>query len=136
MLRWSDLPWAPNAGTLRQFAALCSILLFGLAIVFREQHVLVSALTASALVFPLCALIFPALVRTIFVAWFVLAFPVGWLVSHTILAAIFFGIFTPLGWLFRSIGRDPLALRQASGRETYWTTKPAVIDTSRYLRQF
>ena len=38
----------------------------------------------------------------------VLAFPIGWTVSQVMLALMFFGLFTPIGLVFRLIGRDPL----------------------------
>ena len=38
----------------------------------------------------------------------VLAFPIGWTVSQVILAVMFYGLFTPIGLVFRLIGRDPL----------------------------
>ena len=38
----------------------------------------------------------------------VLAFPIGWTVSQVILLLMFYGLFTPIGLVFRLIGRDPL----------------------------
>ena len=46
--------------------------------------------------------------RLIYVGWMVLAFPIGWTVSQVMLALMFFGLFTPIGLVFRLIGRDPL----------------------------
>ena len=62
--------------------------------------------------------------RPIYVGWMVLAFPIGWTVSQAMLALMFYGLFTPIGLLFRLIGRDPLQLSRRSGLETYWTPKP------------
>ena len=81
-------------------------------------------------------LVRPRLVRPIFVAWTVLAFPIGWAVSRLALAAVFFGVVTPIGLAFRLIGRDPLRLRPEPGRPSYWEPRPATADPARYLRQY
>ena len=46
----------------------------------------------------------------------VLAFPIGWTVSQVMLAMMFFGLFTPIGLVFRLIGRDPLHRARPPGR--------------------
>ena len=50
----------------------------------------------------------PDWLRPIYVGWMVLAFPIGWTVSQLILGVIFCGVFTPIGLVFRLMGRDPL----------------------------
>ena len=78
----------------------------------------------------------PAAIRPVFVGWMVLAFPIGWAVSNLLLAAVFYGLFTPLAVLFRLLGRDALALRARPGAATYWVPRPAPADVRRYFRQF
>ena len=78
----------------------------------------------------------PEWVRFIYVGWMVLAFPIGWTVSQVMLAMMFFGLFTPIGLVFRLIGRDPLHRARPSGRESYWDPKPAPADLRRYFKQF
>jgi hypothetical protein len=66
----------------------------------------------------------------------VLAFPIGWTVSRLVLAAVFYGLFTPIGLVFRLMGRDPLARRPPHDVVSYWTEKPDRADVRRYFRQF
>ena len=66
----------------------------------------------------------------------VLAFPIGWTVSQVMLALMFFGLFMPIGLVFRLIGRDPLRRTRPSGRESYWDPKPTPTDLRRYFKQF
>ena len=73
---------------------------------------------------------------TVLVTW-VLAFPIGWLISHVILAVLFYGILTPVGFMFRLIGRDPLSRRRAAvAPATYWTAKRKPASTREYFNQF
>src|SRR5262245_50897247 len=55
-----------------------------------------------------CSLLFPRANRVLFVAISVLGYPIGWVVSHVVLALLFFGVFTPAGLLLRALGRDPM----------------------------
>ena len=138
-MQWSDIPFRPATRTLRQFAGLW-ILFFGFGAVWQA---LVKGNTTAAVVLGLLAvtvgpvgLVWPRVVRPIFVGWMVVVFPIGWVVSKVILAVLFYGLFTPIGLLFRLLGRDPLARRRRRDLSTYWTPKALPDDPKRYLRQF
>jgi hypothetical protein len=66
----------------------------------------------------------------------VLAFPIGWTISQVVLALLFYGLFAPIGLVFRLIGRDPLHRARQPGKESYWTAKATPSDLRRYLKQF
>lgn len=74
--------------------------------------------------------------RLLFVLLGVVAFPIGWLVSHVVLAVLFFGVLTPIGVLFRLLGRDPLERAFEREKPTYWVDLPEVTDKRDYFRQF
>ncbi len=135
----TESPFAPSARTLRQFAGLW-VLFFGLLAcqaAFRSDHPTVAlALAGLAVTVEPLGLVKPAAFRPVFLAWMGLAYPTGWVVSHLLLGALFYGLFTPLGWLFRLIGRDALCRRPQVGEMTYWTAKPVAADPSQYFRQF
>lgn len=82
------------------------------------------------------ALVWPEGNRPLFVALSVVAFPIGWVFSHAVLVVIFYLIVTPVGLLFRLMGRDSLARRFDPERESYWVDLPEPSDKSYYFRQF
>ena len=82
------------------------------------------------------SLALPEANRPLFVALVVVTFPIGFIVSHMVLALLFFGILTPVALFFRLTGRDPLARRFEPSRESYWSDLPEVTDTKDYFRQF
>jgi hypothetical protein len=88
-----------------------------------------------ALLLVVVGLIWPTLLRPVFISAMVVTFPLGWLVSHLLLLALFFGLFTPLALVFRIFGRDALALRMRPEYKTYWTDKPAALGVRSYFRQ-
>jgi hypothetical protein len=124
---------------LRQFSALWIIVVgaFAVRFAFRPGSERIAAVLALlAVVVGTLGLWRPGAVRWLFVGWMMLAFPIGWLISHAILATLFYGIFTPLGLIFRLLGRDALARKQPPPTSTFWTAKPSSENLRRYFRQF
>ena len=79
----------------------------------------------------------PRLRRRFYLAWMYAALPMGWTVSHIILAIVYFGLVTPIGLLLRLSGYDSMSRRdQSDGRTSYWENCPTPKDRKRYFRQF
>ncbi|MEX0979180.1 MAG: SxtJ family membrane protein, partial [Pirellulales bacterium] len=68
--------------------------------------------------------------------WMWAAFPIGWLVSHLLIAAIYFLLITPIALVMRAVGRDPLSRRFDRAAKTYWVPRRQDSDPARYFRQF
>lgn len=138
-MNWSDINRKPTDRTLRRFAVLWLVFFGGLAgwqAGVRERAVLGVALAALAVVVGGIGLVKPQALRWLFVSWTVAAFPMGWIMSHVLLASLFYGVFTPLGLVFRLIGRDALHRRWREDQTTYWMPKPTAGDVRGYFRQF
>ena len=138
-MRWSDIPFDPTRTTLRQFAGLWLVFFGGMALwqaLVRGHANLGLSIGALALVVGVAGLTRPEWVRLIYIGWMVLAFPIGWTVSQVILLLMYFGLFAPIGLVFRLIGRDPLQRARRPGIESYWTPKPAPADVRSYFKQF
>ena len=107
------------------------------AMVLRRFHSVRSAQIiwiASAVLVSLYYLI-PPVRRPVYVASIYLTYPLGWVMSHLILMAVFYLAITPLGLLMRISGRDPIARRFDSGRPSYWVEHDPSGSTDRYFRQ-
>lgn len=78
----------------------------------------------------------PMALKPLFVGWLYAAYPIGWVVSHVILAALYYLVMTPMGLLMKVVGRDPLALRRDPKATTYWVERRKAPDSERYLRQY
>jgi hypothetical protein len=130
---------SPSTRTLRQFGLL-GLGFFGLA-AGRQWHahgptVAAETLGALAVALGVVGLLKPCWLRPVFVAWTLAVTPIGWLLSQVLLGLLYYGLLTPLGLVFRLLGRDALGLRRRPGQASYWTAKPSPTDASRYLRQF
>jgi hypothetical protein len=138
-MQWSDIPRDPPPSRLRQFAGLWILFFLGLAAwqgLGHGRRAVAAVCAALALSLGPLGLIRPQALRPVFVGWMVLAFPIGWLVSHTLLALVYYGLFTPLALVFRVIGRDALALKRPRAATSYWQVRPQVTDPRRYFKQF
>ena len=78
----------------------------------------------------------PPLRRPIFLGWIYATFPIGWTISHLLMAIIYYGVLTPIGLVLRLCGKDPIEKEIDSERSSYWVEHPTRIDASRYFRQF
>jgi hypothetical protein len=136
-MQWSEVIKPPSSKTLRQFAGLFLVFFLGLA-AWRwftgRQDTWALGMGIAAVVVGLAGMAVPALVRPIYTGWMIAAFPIGWTVSRLILGAVFFLVVTPIGLVFRTIGRDALGLRRRQA-STYWMTKAQSGSSADYLRQ-
>ena len=78
----------------------------------------------------------PATGKSIYVTWMYAALPIGWTVSHAILAVVFYGVLTPIGLIMRATGRDSMNRKFDAAATTYWLPHKQQTDASRYFRQF
>ena len=78
----------------------------------------------------------PPLRRWVYLAWMYAAFPIGWVVSHVVLAAVYYLVVTPIGLALRAAGRDPLNHQFDRSAPTYWVPHDPGTDVKRYFRQF
>jgi hypothetical protein len=137
-MQWSDVTKAPTLKMLRQFGGL-SLVVFGGLAAWRLWHGQNDAWTyvlgIAAVLVGVTGLIAPAMVRPIYTGWMIVAFPIGWTVSHIALGLMFFLVFMPVGAVFRMTGRDALRLKRTKPG-SYWLAKPAARGGDEYLRQF
>ncbi len=143
-----EINWHPKPSALRGFG-LAGIVAFGLFAVaaywrFYPLHwVPEGASVATAVVLwalaAYCALfaaVYPKALMPLYLALTSLTFPVGFVVGHTIAAIVYYVILTPVGLVFRLIGRDALRRSFDLGAESYWIRRKPPADKRRYFRQF
>jgi len=74
--------------------------------------------------------------RPVYVGWSYVTYPIGWIVSHVLLAAVFFILFTAVALLMRLFGYDPLSRTFDRSATTYWVRREDQRDVSSYFRQY
>lgn len=130
----------PSRRQLNQFGFvwLGFVSLFGLIAWFKlGSPGLAKGLWVAAVAVPVIGWVVPAFMRLVFVGMSYLAWPIGFVVSHLVLAAVFYLVLTPIGLIMRIVGYDPM--RRGFDREaaSYWVERPAAAaKPRRYFRQF
>lgn len=61
-----------------------------------------------------------ALVKPIYLTLIVVTFPIGWLISHLVMAIFYYGIITPVALFFKLKKRDALYRSYDPKATTYW----------------
>ncbi|MCB2263000.1 MAG: SxtJ family membrane protein [Candidatus Thiosymbion ectosymbiont of Robbea hypermnestra] len=74
--------------------------------------------------------------RPMYAAWMHLLFPIGWLLSHLVLALMYYLVITPTGLLMRALGRDPLQRRYEPDAASYWVPHRPENIPSQSFHQF
>jgi hypothetical protein len=65
-----------------------------------------------------------------------LALVLGYVVGPVVMALVYYGVLTPIAWVLRARGSDPLQRRRKPAGESYWTPLEHRTDVRSYERQF
>ena len=129
----------PSRRELNWFGALFALffgLIGGLIWWKLEAPIVTFVLWSVAAVITLLYYALSPIRKPLYLGWMSLAFPIGWVVSHALLAFIYYLVVTPIGGLMRLFGRDPMERRFDRGAESYWMEHDPAGDPARYFRQF
>jgi hypothetical protein len=134
-----EINWNPQRRELRQFsaalliatAAIGGILWWRLGPNRISQALWIGGPTLAFLGF-----VVPPAIRPVFVGLSLVAFPIGYVIGFLALALVYYLLVTPIGLVFRLLGRDPLNRRFDSERASYWIRRPETPSAKRYFQQF
>ncbi len=79
---------------------------------------------------------FKPLTRVIFVVLMVIALPIGFVLSHVLMAAIYYLVMTPIALVFRLIGRDVLGRRPDPEATSYWHDRGPPRSPASYFKLY
>lgn len=135
-----EVNWNPNPKELRKFgfislvaSALISLLLFLLKGLGFQWLAIICGI--GLIIFVSSIISFKA-TRIIDLGLILVTLPIGFVVSFALLAIFYFLLLTPLGLLFRLMGRDVLGRKFDSTVESYWVIRRPPDSLDRYFHQF
>jgi len=134
-----DINWNPPPKDLRIFAVLQLIFFAFVAWLVHQRMAadgLAIALVAMSTGLAVLGLLQPTWLRVVYVVWMAAVFPIGFVVSHLLMAAVFYLVVTPIGLMMRWLGRDPMQRTIDREATTYWQPRPPAKGTRGYFRQF
>ena len=130
----------PTRRELNQFGFiwLGFLAFFGLVAIFKFDSPLVARwLWVAAVVVPIVGWLVPVFMRLVFLGMSYLAWPIGFVVSHVVLAIVYYLVLTPIGLLTRIFGYDSMKREFDPEAKSYWIERSAEgVDPKRNFRQF
>lgn len=128
----------PSRRQLIQFgiAWLVFFLLAALFTAWRGAPVSPWWILALALIPPLIGWIFPGFQHFLFITLAVVTFPIGFVVSHLILAAIYYLVLTPTGIILRFVKPGFFPKRPEPALPTYWQSRTGARKPGDYLKPY
>ena len=130
-----EIPWNPSDRQLRQFGAICMVMLPTMAWWWQMDQRWIVTLGLLSVLLEVAAWVMPQAVKPVFVGCSLLAAPIGYVVGELTVLLIFLAVFCPLGLLFRLIGRDVLQRKSDPNATTYWKDKQQPKSLSSYYHQ-
>jgi hypothetical protein len=134
-----DINWKPTDRDLRIFTGLQWAFFGVMAWIAWHHHgwvALAGLIVAASTLLAIAGLVAPQRIRPVYVGWMLAVFPIGWMVSHVVFAAVYYLVFTPIGWVLRSAGHDPMKRQWDRTAMTYWKRRGEAPEAKRYFRQF
>ena len=135
-----EINWYPKRKELRNFgiialiaSVIISLLLCLLKVLGIQWSLIICGIGIAIF---LSSIISEKLTRIIYIGLILSTLPVGWMVSFILLAIFYFLLLTPLGLVFRLVGRDPLRRKFDSATNSYWLTRHPPDSLDRYFHQF
>jgi sulfite exporter TauE/SafE len=130
----------PTLRELRQFGLIWMgfVAFFGAVAWFKFGNPpLARSLWIAAVAVPVVGWAVPSFMRLVFVGMSYLAWPIGFVVSHVVLALVYYAVLTPIGLLMRIFGYDPMKRTYDPETPSYWVKRSTTAaDAKTYFRQF
>jgi hypothetical protein len=76
------------------------------------------------------------LTHALYVVLMLVAVPIGFVISHVLIAFVFYVVMTPIGLVFRLTGRDAMSRRRDRGIASYWHDRGAPRPASSYFKLY
>jgi hypothetical protein len=135
-----DINWNPSPKELRVFAVL-QLIFFAIVawLLLRQGWATTgwaSTIFVGSVIVAVTGLFKPTWLRAMYVVWMAAVFPIGFVVSHVLMAAVFYLVVTPIGLIMRLVGHDPMHRKQDHDAKTYWQPRTPPQGNRGYFRQF
>ena len=128
--------WQPTPRQLRQFAGTCLVVLPVLGWLWDVSENVMIAMAGGGLLIGLVGSALPKSVQPLYLTLMVITTPIGIVLGELAMLTIYFGLFWPMGVVFRLLRRDALQLQLDRAHTTYWQPKPQPRHVTSYYRQF
>ena len=125
----------PSDRQIRQFGAISLLALPLLAWLWGFTGNVVTWLAIAGVLIAIASFVQPRLVKPIWIGLMCVAAPIGAVIGELSMILIYYGVFVPIGLLFRLTGRDELGLKLDRDASSYWAKRKQPKNVTSYFRQ-
>lgn len=129
----------PSRGQLSVFGMLWLVFFCFWGTVFwweSGMNVKAAAFWAVAFMIPSAGLIWPEVLRKVYLLAAYATFPIGLIISSLVMVFIYYIVLTPISLILRVTGYDPMRRYFNQAAETYWLSRKSKNKPERYFKQF
>lgn len=134
-----EINWNPEKRELRQFGLIAVVVLGAAGVILRfgfgVAGIWALMLAGTGLCICLVTLVSAKAARIIYLGLTFAALPIGLVMSFLLMATFYFLILTPVGLVFRLLGRDVLDRKFKVDTPTYWMPRQKTRDAEQYFHQ-
>jgi hypothetical protein len=135
-MKFSDLVARPSRGQLRIFGLMCAVAMPAIDWMWGGGVNVVAVLAVVGVALSALGLVVPQALLPIYVVLLIAAAPVRIVLGELAMLLLYFGLFAPLGLVFRLARRDALERNFDRDAETYWRPKRKPEGPGSYYRQW
>ena len=135
-----EVNWNPGNRELRRFAWIAALGSVAIAVVLHWAEgldlrwcALIAAAGGAVAISPFVSL---GITKAIYQVLVGATLPIGLVTSLLLMGLVYYGLVTPIGLLFRLMGRDVLHRRFDPKAGTYWLEHRPPAGPERYFQQF
>lgn len=123
---------------LRKFGVTVGIILLLFAgLLFWKDRASFKIFLAIGTVLIASGIVLPVILKPVYRVWMTFAIILGWFMTGAILFLLFYGVFTPIGFIMRLFGKQFLDLKLDKEKSTYWNYRATErTDMTDYEKQF
>ena len=98
-----------------------------------EDYIIV---TFVGIVFIVCGLGLPRILKPIYLFWMIVSSILGWVMTRVVLSILFFTMITAIGLISKLFGKKFLDLKWDNSKNSYWNQRQGKPEKSSYENQF
>lgn len=128
----------PKPKLLRQFAwmLLVAAAVLGGMLYLKGHYTAAPVVAVVGVLLGIGSLTSQAFARWVWIIWMTAAFPIGWTVSTVIILVAWLLVLTPVAFLLKLLGQDPMQRKIDRSAKSYWITADPPAKPGRYFKQF
>ena len=137
-MSFTQINWHPDKKFIRNFGIIVLIMLPLISYLLQRQgHISMEwfwGICGGGVGIFLCCLVSYSIGRSIYLAFAILTYPIGLVVSFLLIGLLYYAVITPIGLIFMLLKKDPLSRRFDRSADSYWLERGKPKNINSYYR--